>query len=486
MDESPRSYEPTLGSVKRHAPPAWYDQAKLGIFVHWTPASVIGFAPREKEINELLVERYDDMQVEVPYTEWYENSLRFPGSSVAKYHREHFGSKPMHEFAADFARAVEERWDPEPWADDFAAAGARYVVLVTKHHDGFCLWPTRVPNPKRPGFNLRRDVVGELARAVRKRGIRFGVYYSAGLDWTFDARPIANIGDLIAAAPGGVYPRYADAHFRELIERFQPDMLWNDISWPGDRRSLLRLFADYYNEIPEGLVNDRWTPVYPLGRLMRISFVRNLFNRRVKAAVLRHGGALTPPPALHADTRTPEYATFGELRREKWECVRGMDKSFGYNRASLPQDFLSRDALIHSLVDIASKNGNLLLNVGPRGEDAGIPEPQRERLRWLGSFTQRYGEALYGTRPWQRAEGETAEGLPLRFTARGDTLFAWLLGRPRAPASVELLGLRADAARLVGGPALALERTDRGTRLALPALFDEPAHAIALGGAGPR
>jgi alpha-L-fucosidase len=245
----------------------------------------------------------------------------------------------------------------------------------------------------------------------------------------------------------------------------------------------LRLFAVYYNANPEGLVNDRWTPVFPLGRLMRISFLRNAFNRRVKAAVLRHGGALTPPPALHADTRTPEYTSFKEIRPEKWESVRGMDKSFGFNRASQTGDFLSREALIQSLVDIASKNGNLLLNVGPRGEDAQIPEPQLERLRWLGSFTKRYGEALYGTRPWQRAEGETAEGISVRFTARGDTVFAWLLGKPQSLASLELLGLHADSARLVGGDPLAIQRTDRGTRLTLPPLPDEPAHAIALGNA---
>jgi alpha-L-fucosidase len=218
---------------------------------------VIGFAPREREINELLIERYDDMQVEVPYTEWYENSLRFPSSSVAKYHREHYGEKPLAAFAEEFRRALEERWDPEAWADDFAAAGARYVVLVSKHHDGFCLWPSRVVNPKRASWHTQRDAVGELARAVRARGIRFGVYYSGGLDWTFDARPIANIGDLIAAAPGGAYPRYADAQLRELIARFRPDVLWNDISWPGDKASLLRLFADYYNAIPEGMLNDR-------------------------------------------------------------------------------------------------------------------------------------------------------------------------------------------------------------------------------------
>jgi alpha-L-fucosidase len=478
-------YEPTLASLRKHPVPAWYDEAKLGIFVHWTPASVIGFAPREREINELLVERYDDMQVEVPYTEWYENSLRFPTSSVAKYHRAHFGDKPMHAFAEEFARAVETRWDPEAWADAFAAAGARYVVLVTKHHDGFCLWPTRVPNPKRPGFHLQRDVVGELARAVRARGLRFGVYYSGGLDWTWDARAIANIGDLIAAAPGGGYARYAEAHFRELMERVAPDVLWNDISWPGSKGQFLRLFADYYNACPEGLVNDRWTPVFPLGRLLRVPFLRRRFNARVKAAVLAEGGPLAPPPALHADTRTPEYASFPDVRREKWESVRGMDKSFGFNRASRPEDFLTREALLHSLVDIASKNGNLLLNVGPRGEDAQIPEEQLLRLRWLGDFTKRWGEALYGTKPWTRAEGETADGHSVRFTARGDTVYAWWMGRAgeRAPESVELLGLRAAAARLVGGPELNVARTERGTRLGFFPSRDGPVVAIELRGA---
>ena len=478
-------YAPTLESVRQHPLPAWYDEAKLGIFVHWTPASVIGFAPREKEINELLLERYDDMQVEVPYTEWYENSLRFPSSSAARYHRAHYGEKPMHEFAREFASAVEKHWDPAAWADAFAAAGARYVVLVTKHHDGFCLWPTRVPNPRRPGFQLRRDVVGELARAVRARGLRFGAYYSGGLDWTFDARPIANIGDLIAAAPGGAYPRYADAHFRELIERYAPDVLWNDISWPGSKASLLRLFADYYNAAPDGLVNDRWTPVFPLGRLMRVPFVRNRFNARVKAAVLRAGAALTPPPSLHCDTRTPEYTSFADVRPEKWESVRGMDKSFGFNRTSQPEDFLSRQALLHSLVDIASKNGNLLLNVGPRGEDAQIPAEQLERLRWLGELTRESGEALYGTKPWVRAEGRTADGRAVRFAAKGDTVYAWLLGGVGAAARerIELLDVHADSARLVGGAALAASRSERGTQLELPPAADGLARAIALRGA---
>jgi alpha-L-fucosidase len=163
-----------------------------------------------------------------------------------------------------------------------------------------------------------------------------------------------------------------------------------------------------------------------------------------------------------------------------------MDKSFGFNRASLPEDFLSREALIHSLVDITSKNGNLLLNVGPRGEDAGIPDPQLERLAWLASFTERNGEALYGTRPWKRAAGSTREGIPLRFTQKDGTLYALLLGRPEGPGvTLEDLTLPPGAsARLLGGGPLDVvsKGTDLLVRLSAP-LPDEPAHAIALEGA---
>src|SRR5262249_13499860 len=237
------------------------------------------------------------------------------------------------------------------------------------------------------------------------------------------------------------------------------------------------------SERPGGRVTARWTRVVPLGRLRRISTLRTLFNRRVKAAVLRHGGHLPPPPALHADTRTPEYTSFKEIRPEKWESVSGMDKSFGFNRASLPGDFLSRKALSHSLVDIASKNGNLLLNVGPRGEDAQIPEPQLERLGWLASFTRTNGEALYGTRPWTRAEGTTAEGIPVRFTQRAGTLYAILLGQPSGDSpTLKDVGLPAGArVRLLGAGELSVCTQGTDLRLRLPeTLPDEPAHAIAF------
>jgi alpha-L-fucosidase len=285
--------------------------------------------------------------------------------------------------------------------------------------------------------------------------------------------------------PGGDYPSYADAQVRELVERVAPDVLWNDIAWPGSADALWRLFADYYAAVPEGLVNDRWLTRSRLTDALRLRPLRWLADRLVERAVRSGRADPTPPRPPHCDVRTPEYAVFPGVRREKWECVRGMDKSFGYNRASREEDFLSRSELIHSFADIVSKNGNLLLNVGPRGEDAAIPEPQLRRLRWLGDWLRANGEAVYGTRPWRRAEGATREGVPVRFTARGDVVYALLLGAaPGGALTLEDVPL-ADGARveLLGKGPVPWRRDGATLRVELGALpADAPAHALALTG----
>jgi alpha-L-fucosidase len=479
----PARYQPSLESIRRHRVPDWYHGAKLGIFIHWTLAAVPGFAPREHDITELLRTRYRDFFALSPYAEWYENSLRFPWSPAARHHRELHGDRSYAEFKDAWVAAL-ERWDPTEWAARFAAAGARYVVLVTKHHDGFCLWPSGVQHPHRSGWCAPRDCVGELAEAVRGAGLRFGIYYSGGLDWTFDARPIRTLGDLAAAIPGGRYPAYAEAQVRELVERLRPDVLWNDIAWPGGLRSFARVVAHYYQHVPEGVINDRWLTASALTRAMKLRPLRWLADRLFERRVQRPDADVTPPPSRHFDVRTPEYAVFPEVRREKWESVRGMDRSFGFNRASRPEDFLTREDLIHGLVDIASKNGNLLLNVGPRGCDAAIPQPQQQRLDWLGSWTSRYGEAICGTRPWRRAEGHTREGLGVRFTQDTDRAFAIVLGRPEGRELViRDLALREGAGvRRVGGHDLRFRLEGGDLWIDLDELPDEPAHAFELRG----
>lgn len=429
-------YAPTLESLRTHPVPRWYDDAKLGIFIHWSVSSVPAFAPREAGIEEIFAGRAD--QRDSPYTEWYWNSLKLPGSAVARHHREHYGDQPYEAFADTFRRGL-AHWDPEAWAHAFVRAGARYVVLVTKHHDGFCLWPSEVshPDPRWAGWNAGRDVVGELAAAVRARDLRFGVYYSGGLDWTFDDRPIRGLVDVLAGMPGGAYPEYAAAQVRELTLRYRPDVLWNDISWPQPIGPLCELVAHYYNTVPEGVVNDRWLPRTRWMPLLRLFPINWLAERLVKRQLARRGGMVALPAPPLCDFRTPEYARFDRIQTRKWECVRGMDKSFGYNQASLPEDFVSRKELLHSFVDIVSKNGNLLLNVGPRGVDARIPEPQLERLRWLGAFLEAHGDAIYDTRPWERAEGTDEQGTPLRYTQKDGTVYEIALAgdeRGSAPA----------------------------------------------------
>ena len=230
-------------------------------------------------------------------------------------------------------------------------------------------------------------------------------------------------------------------------------------------------------------MNDRWLCDSWLFRGLRIPPVRTLANVVLKRAVRRDGALLRPPAPPHYDVRTPEYAVFDDIRAKKWECTRGIDKSFGHNRQSREEDFLSEAELIESFVDIVSKNGNLLLNVGPRGEDAAIPEPQLRRLDWLGRWLDRNGEAIYGTRPWQRAEGKASGELRVRFTARGDDLFAIVFGTP-GEKQLTLFGVRARpgaAVRLLGGDRLAWRQEGPDLRVELDApLPSAPAHTFCI------
>lgn len=373
-----------LRELRKHEVPNWWHKAGLGIFIHWTPASVPAYAPKEEGLLEILTSHDEDAMSRIPYTEWYENSLRFPNSPVAKYHYQNYGSRPYSDFGADFNEAISD-WDPTPWAEVFRTTGAKYVVLVTKHHDGFGLWPSRVTNPYHKDWHTRRDVVGELAEAVRGVGLRFGVYYSGGLDWTFNATPIGTMVQTALAVPRGQYPAYADAQVRELIERYRPSVLWNDISWPGRRPELWSLFEHYYRSVPEGVINDRWLPYSRLNQLLRFKPIQRQLNSLFRKTAHKNQG-LIPPKPPHFDVRTPEYTAMEHAPECAWETVRGMDASFGFNQTSTPEDFISKDELLHSLHNANRFGGNLLINVGPTASGE-IPPDQLERLRWLGEAT---------------------------------------------------------------------------------------------------
>ena len=374
--------EKTVVNIHRTNPPEWFQKSEFGFFIHWGPSSIPAYAPVDVpdygEMSAKMPPR--EMFTNIPYADWYQNSIRIPGSPAAKYHAEHYGSRSYASFAPEFKERAKQV-DVERWADAFAKTGAKYVVSVTKHHDGFVMFDTKVKNPNIEGYHLDFDYVGDLAKACRKRGMRFGVYYSSLLDWTFTKKPLLAVSDLFLGNDNSrAYCDYCYAHWMELIERYEPDILWCDIGYPADKR-LEGLFAYYYKTIPQGLVNDRWAQ-FP-------NSLRNPIGKKIvdnaAAKMLAKGdvGLLDTP---YYDYRTIEYTSNWTENGLYFEMCRGMDKSFGYNQFSRPQDLITADEVKRIVAEIAPKKGRLLLNVGPDSYGA-IPAPQQQILKELeGAF----------------------------------------------------------------------------------------------------
>lgn len=475
---------PDLESLNARPLPAWYDEAKFGVFIHWGMFAIPGFAARLGSISDAFKTDYDRAVAMTPYTEWYANAIKVPGTPSAEFHKATYGDAPYEAFKEPFVEGLKD-WDPARWAESFRDAGAHYVVLVTKHHDGFCLWPSGVANPARADWFTRRDIVGELASAVRAAGLRFGLYYSGGIDWTFNPEPLRTMADFMGSTPDGPYPAYADAQVRELIARYEPSVLWNDISWPEDQDPLNRLFADYYNAVPDGVVNDRWVSSSPTSNHLRSREARQAMDERIKARIRKHPEAfegVIPAPIPHSDFRTPEYARFPDIQTKKWEATRGMSHSFGFNRNDAEADYASAETLIGDFIDGVSKNGNLLLNVGPRANGE-IPEPQLARLKAFGAWLRANGSAIYATKPWTRAEGATAEGLPVRFTQGREGLNLIVLGAPTGERlTIRDLAVSGQARLLVDASPVTMtpEGPDLVLTFARP-LTGEFAPAVAIG-----
>ncbi len=416
-------YDPTLDSVKQHQVPAWYHDAKLGIFIHWGLYSVPGWAPVTGTLHEMIEkEGFSAFFAKNPYAEWYLNSLRFPDSPTRRYHDETYGEDFTYEqFVALFNEAI-QKWDPQAWAGLFHDINARYVVITTKHHDGFLLWDSPNTAPNRPGYKASRDIVRELTEAVREKGLRMGYYYSGGLDWSFNDERIDEYEKVYTTiVQSDAFIRYSTGHWRELIDKYKPALMWNDIGFPRDG-DLGALFAHYYNAVPEGVINDR-------------------FGQHVPEAYQAGSEVVVNPRPEHYDFITPEYSSFKEIKPEKWETCRGIGFSFGYNRAENESSYMSAQEAIRSFVDVVSKNGNLLLNVGPTAEGE-IPALQEACLRGLGAWLDVNGEAIFETRPWQRAETATTDGVEVRFTQKPGAVYATLLDTPASEAvTLEALNL---------------------------------------------
>lgn len=333
-------------ALGRRPYPQWFADAKLGIFVHWGLYSVPAYASKEG------------------YSEWLYRGLmsRDPGRMRAM---SYFADTtlPVREMYAQLTRHWHaELWQPADWARLFRQAGARYVVLVTKHHDGYSLWD----DPYQPLWNStvsgpRRNIVAELTDAVRAEGLTMGFYYSLPEwshplhRWTLD--------------PHDSIRRYVDSYmvpqFKHLVSTYRPELIFADGDWDfsADQLRSAELIDWYYRTLgPSAIVNDRW------------------------GQGTKHG------------FKTPEYSAGIADTTRPWAECRGIGRSFGLNRNEDLANYLSPTALIQHFCELVAHGGGLTLNVGPYA-DGTIPLIQQERLLALGQWLEVNGEAIYGSRP---------------------------------------------------------------------------------------
>ncbi|GAA1528667.1 alpha-L-fucosidase [Microbacterium ginsengiterrae] len=407
--------------------PDWYRDAKLGFFVHWGLYSVPAWAVAHPEGGVPTEDAYAWHQ----YAEWYGNTVRIEGSPSWRRHQELYGPGRSYEDLAELWDA--SAFDADAFVAELVGAGARYIVPTTKHHEGFCLWDTETTTFNSAARGPRRDLIAEFHDATRRAGARFGVYFSGALDWHVgDHPPIESDTDLFRHRRNDeAFARYSARQLEELVARFSPDVLWNDIDWPDGGKGaqeygVAALLSRYFDAVPGGVVNDRW-------------------------GVPFHGFL------------TREYTDVPDILDVPWESTRGLGFSFGYNQDEDERHTLAGPDLIRLLVDVVSKNGNLLINVGPDAQGR-IPDLQRATMRELGAWLSSNGDAVYGTRPWIRAEERV--GAPRRYTTSGAAVhvhaFDPTVGEIDLPpelagrAAVWADGQRADIAERADGTTVAV------------------------------
>jgi alpha-L-fucosidase len=421
--KSPQRYEPTWESLKRYEVPEWYKDAKFGIFIHWGVYSVPAFG-----------------------SEWYPREMYQQGRREFEHHVKTYGPQSKFGYKDFIPMFKAERYDPAAWARLFKEAGARFVVPVAEHHDGFAMYDSRLTRWDVKEMGPRRDLIGELAEAARREGLVFGLSSHRAEHWFFmdggrrfdsDVRDPRYADFYGPAKPKPPQEREMEAEFgpdeaflkdwlartEELVDKYRPQLVWFDW-WIGNEKfePYKRSFAAFYYN--RGL---EW------GRGVAINYKYNAF----------------PEGTAVLDVERGQLAG---IRPEFWQTDTAVSKnSWGYVEG---QQYKTADSIVDDLIDIVSKNGALLLNIGPR-PDGTIPEPEQRLLREIGGWLRVNGEAIYGTRPWRvYGEGPTAvvegafndtkrqpfTGQDIRFTTKGGDLYAIALAWPGEELRMKSLG----------------------------------------------
>jgi alpha-L-fucosidase len=428
-------FQPTWESIATHyRTPSWFEDAKFGIFMHWGVFSVAAH-----------------------HNEWYEKHMY---GAEAHWHEEHFGPQEKFGYKDLIPRFTAEKWDPDAWAILFRQSGARLVMGMAQHHDNFALWDSAVTpfNAKRMGPH--RDLVGDLAAAVRKQGMKFALSNHGVENFTF-VNPPPELRDRLEAAHADLYdPAWAafynvsdrsDAAMTrfltdwvnrnlELIDKYQPDLLWFDNG--ANLRLLdplkLHVAAYYYNRARQ------WSKEVSLSTKFNAYAPSNDDTKQIGSIV----------DFEKVGTRSP-----AGIRPGPWM----VDDPIGSNSWGYIEDLrlVAADAIISRLIDTASKGGMYMLNISPKS-DGTIPADQQDVLRKVGAWMALNGEAIYGTRPWTRC----VDGI-WHFTTKGDMLYAISQGWPQGEAAITAPG-KVVGIELLGGGKIEFEQNARGIRLRMP------------------
>ena len=397
-------YEATWKSLDSRPVASWWRDAKFGIFIHWGPYAVPAYAPV----------RADGKFDWDGYAEWYQGKLIVGKGPFLKHHAEKHHNAPYGNFAAEFKA---RDYNPREWARLFKKAGARYVVLTSKHHDGYALWPS----PEQPYYNAKalgpgRDLARMFCDAMRAEGLKRGFYFSM-LEYANPLYPGKRDSKTTAASLDirEWNRRVNIPQLKELVNNYEADIIWPDGEWDytsgehGVREFLAWLFNE--SKMKDSVVvNDRWG-----------SDCRG-----------RHGGHYTTEYALEGGD------TSGGSDVHPWEECRGIGGSFGYNAEETPVHYMTRERCIETLVSCVSRGGNLLLNVGPDA-DGRIPAIQQDRLLAMGAWLDVNGEAIYGSRAWKGAD-PARRSERIYFTEKTNAVYMFVFDWPKAGLLVDKPG----------------------------------------------
>jgi len=358
-----QKYEANWESLNTRKIPAWFNQDKFGIFIHWGIYSVPAYAPVIPNSG-------------YSYAEWYWFRMNEKQKDFMAFHNKNYGNSFAYQQFEPMFKA--EMFEPDQWADLFKKSGAKYVVLTSKHHEGYTLWNSAEADRdwNRPWNSVtgtpHRDLLGDLTTSVRNAGLKMGYYYSLyewfNPMWLYDKK------------------KYVEQHmtpqFKDLVTKYKPSIIFSDGEWDISDTAWQspKLLSWLFNESPvkeEVVVNDRWGN-----------------NTREK----NHGSMYT----------TSEYGS-GMDASIIWEESQGVGHSYGYNRNEQLKDYKSSYELVLMLNDLVSRGGNFLLDIGPNA-DGTIPVIMQQRLTDIGDWLAINGEAIYGTSAW-RQPSQWTEGL---------------------------------------------------------------------------